>query len=109
MDLARRCYLISNQLPSRDQFVLGYQLRKSSVSIPSNVAEGFCRHSKAAYINHLWIAFASAAELETQIELGSRLGLIDAPATEVLIRDTQEVEKMLNGLVASLERSASQH
>jgi four helix bundle protein len=108
MDLARRCYLASNRLPSRDQFVLGYQLRRSSVSIPSNVAEGFSRHSKASYVNHLWIACSFAAELETQVELGQGLKLLDDPSAETLIRDTQEIRRMISGLVASLERTTSE-
>ena len=60
-----------------EQPALGYQVRKSSLSIPSNVAEGFSRHSTAFYVQHLWTAHASGAELETQL---------------------------INGLVRSLER-----
>lgn len=85
--------------------VLGYQLRKSSVSMPSNIAEGFSRHSRAHYVQHLWIAHASGAELETQMEVGSRLDLVSTEEADVLIRDAQEVARMINGLVRSLERT----
>ena len=85
--------------------MLGHQLRKSSVSIPSNVAEGFGRRSTAHYIQHLWTAHASGAELETQVEIGLRLELFAPQQADVLIRDAQEVGRMINGLVRSLERS----
>jgi len=106
MDLAVRCYKAAQRLPKADQMVLGYQIRKSAVSMPSNVAEGFSRHSTAFYIQHLWTTHASGAELETQIELGSRLDLIPASAAEILVADAQEVGRMINGLVRSLERTS---
>ena len=100
MDLAVQCYQLARRLPRSEQDVLGYQIRKSSVSMPSNVAEGFSRHSTAFYIKHLWTAHASGAELETQLEIGRRIE-IDA---ERLIADAQEVGRIINGLVRSLER-----
>ena len=59
MELAVRCYRAAQALPKSEQQVLGYQLRKSSVSIPSNIAEGHSRHSTPHYIQHLWTAHAS--------------------------------------------------
>ena len=104
MDLAVRCYRTAQLLPRSEQ-VLGYQLRKTAVSMPSNVAEGFARHSTAHYIQHLWTAHASGAELETQVEIGNRLELFTTQQAEMLIRDAQEIGRMINGLVSSLERS----
>lgn len=106
MDLAVRAYRTAKTFPAEDRMVLGYQIRKSSVSMPSNVAEGFSRHSKPHYIQHLWTAHGSGAELETQLELGSRLELIPVTEADLLIRDAQEVGRMINGLVRSLERSS---
>ena len=105
MDLAVRCYRTAQLLPRSEQQVLGYQLRKTAVSMPSNVAEGFARHSTAHYIQHLWTAHASGAELETQVEIGNRLELFTTQQAEMLIRDAQEIGRMINGLVSSLERS----
>ena len=105
MDLAVRCYRTAQGLPRSEQQVLGYQLRKSAVSMPSNVAEGFGRRSTAYYIQHLWTAHASGAELETQIEIGGRLGLFTSQQADALIRDAQEIGRMINGLVRSLERA----
>ena len=77
VDLAVNCHRIAKRFPRDEQPALGYQVRKSSLSIPSNVAEGFLRHSTAFYVQHLWTAHASGAELEAQL---------------------------INGLVRSLER-----
>jgi four helix bundle protein len=104
MDLAVRTYLMARQLPKQEQPVLGYQLRKSAVSIPSNIAEGWGRKSTAFYIQHLSTANASGCELETQLELGRRADLVLSDTADLLIQDAQEVGKMLNGLVRSLER-----
>jgi four helix bundle protein len=70
IDLAVRCYELVRRFPRIDQTVLGYQIRKSSLSIPSNIAEGHARHSTQGYINHLSIASGSDAELQTQLEVG---------------------------------------
>jgi four helix bundle protein len=104
MDLAVRCYETARRLPKLEQAVLGYQIRKSAVSIPSNIAEGFSRHSTAFYIQHLWTSHASGAELETQVEIGRRVELIGGDDAELLVADSQEVARMINGLVRSLER-----
>src|SRR5215510_3490847 len=76
MDLAVRCYTMARQFPKQDQMVLGYQIRKSSVSMPSNIAEGHSRRSTPHYVQHLWTAHASGAELETQLEIGTKVEII---------------------------------
>jgi four helix bundle protein len=107
MDLAVRAYRTAKSFPREDRIVLGYQIRKSSVSMPSNIAEGFSRHSRPHYIQHLWTAHGSGAELETQVELGHRLDLIRVDDATVLIEDAQEIARMINGLVGSLKSQRS--
>jgi four helix bundle protein len=104
MDLAVRCHRVAKRFPRDEQPVLGYQVRKSAVSMPSNIAEGFARHSTAFYIQHLWTAHASGAELQTQLEVGRRIEIVGEREAEALIGDAQEIGRMLYGLVASLER-----
>ena len=72
MDLGASVCEVARRLPRDEQMSLGFQLRKSAISIPSNIAEGFSRHSTASYIQHLWTSHASGAELQTQLLLGSR-------------------------------------
>lgn len=107
MDLADRCYSRSLRFPREHQIVLGHEIRKSSVSVPSNVAEGFGRHYTAAYINHLWIANGSDYELQTQLELAHRQRLLSEEEASALITDAEEVTRILKGLVKSLERPTS--
>ncbi len=104
MKLAERCYRAARGLGREDQFALGNQLRKSCVSVPSNVAEGFGRHFRPAYINHLWIANGSNNELQTQVELGGRVQVIPEPDAEAIIAEAEEVGRMIRGLALSLER-----
>lgn len=104
VDLAVKCHRIAKRFPRDEQPALGYQVRKSSLSIPSNVAEGFSRHSTAFYVQHLWTAHASGAELETQLIVGSRIGVVTEVEAEALIRDAAEVGRTINGLVSSLQR-----
>ena len=87
MDLAVRTYRLARQLPRSEDSVLG--------------------HSTPAYIRHLWIAHGSGGELESQLEVGHRLGLIPAEAANLLIRDAQEIGRMINGLAKSLSRGES--
>jgi four helix bundle protein len=105
MDLCVRTYKFARRLPKDEQMVMGFQLRKSSVSMPSNIAEGFSRHSTAHYIQHLWTSHGSGAELETQIEIANRVELVRPEEAAILIADAQEVGRMINGLVGSLERA----
>ena len=104
MDLAVRCYETARKRPKSEQPVLGYQIRKSAVSTPSNIAEGFSRHSTPFYIQHKWMSHASGAELETQVELGRRVKFIGGDEADILIADSMEVARMINGLVRPLER-----
>jgi four helix bundle protein len=104
MDLAEHCYRTSKRFPREDQMVLGFEIRKSSVSIPSNIAEGFGRHYTPAYINHPWFANGSDNELQTQIEVANRVKLVTEQEAAAIIADAEEVGRMLRGLVKSLER-----
>jgi four helix bundle protein len=105
MDLAVRCHLAAKRFPRDEQPALGYQIRKSALSIPSNVAEGFSRHSTASYVQHLWTSHASGAELESQLEVAQRIEIVTERDAAALIADAQELGRMLNGLVRSLERA----
>ena len=105
LGLAERCYVLVRRFPKGDQVVLGYQIRKSSLSIPSNIAEGQARHSTAGYLNHRRIASGSCAELQTQLELAKRIHLVTEEQAAIYIADAEEIGRMLGGLVASLERS----
>ncbi len=84
--------------------VLGNEIRKSCVSIPSNIAEGFGRHHTLEYIHHLRFSNGSNNELQTQVELGRRVEIVSEEEATVLIADAEEVGRMLHGLIGSLTR-----
>jgi four helix bundle protein len=79
------------------------QLRRSAVSVPSNIAEGYGRRTRADYIRMLYIAYGSICELETQTLLSGDLHFIQADQLETLKRNIAEVERMLKALIDSLE------
>lgn len=104
MNLAQLCYQSTEGFPKREIYGLASQIRRASVSIASNVAEGHSRRSRPAYLNHLSIALGSQSEVETQIELASRLRLMPGEAVHEILTLAGQVGRMLHGLIAALER-----
>lgn len=107
MVLVEITYRMTKVLPQSEQFGLTRQMRRAAVSIPSNIAEGHSRHTRAAYLNHLSVALGSQAELETQLEIAVRLGMLTAPVAETCATQLTLVGRRLHALVASLERCES--
>lgn len=66
-DLSLMIYQITNEFPKFELYGLASQMRRNGVSIPSNIAEGYTRNNRGEYIQFLFIAYASGAELETQL------------------------------------------
>jgi four helix bundle protein len=106
MNLADRCYRMTRRFKRDDQLVLGHEIRKSCVSIPSNIAEGFGRHYTPEYIHHLRFSNGSNNELQTQVELSKRVEIVGAEEAAMLIADAEEIGRMLHGLIGSLERTS---
>jgi four helix bundle protein len=94
MTLCERVYDVSAKLPNQE-FDLRRQLRKAAVSIPANVAEGYRRRTRAAYINHVSIASGSPGELDTQLELAVRLKWLPAEAAAPVAELISRVGSML--------------
>jgi len=108
MDLVERCYEVTRDFPRDELYGLTSQLRRAAVSIPSNIAEGYSRHGTRVYAYHVSIALGSYGELETCVEIASRLGLLGASARETLEPQLGLVGRLLYGLYASLERKLRQ-
>lgn len=104
ISLAERCYRLTKRFPREDQMVLGYEIRKSCVSVPSNIAEGFGRHHTPEYIHHLRYSNGSNNELQTQVEIGHRVQLVSEQEAAGIIADAEEIGRMLHGLIGSLGR-----
>lgn len=102
MDLVELVYGISSRFPPDERYALTSQLKRASVSVPSNIAEGYGRHSTADYVRFLQIALGSLNELQIQLELASRLGFIEKSDMEKTDGLCLEVEKMLVALIKKL-------
>lgn len=103
MDLVTVIYEVSNRFPKDETFGLTSQLRKSAISVPSNIAEGYGRKGKKDYLRFLNIAMGSLFELQTQIEISKNLGYIKEPTFEKIWDDSREVERMLSSYTRKVE------
>ena len=105
MILAKLVYRATVQMPREEQFGLTNQMRRASVSVPSNIAEGFGRQSRMELLKFLRTARGSLNELSTQIELAQELDMLRS--NQELAEMIQEVDRVLQGLIRSLERKRS--
>ncbi len=103
MNLAQDVYWVSKELPTEERFGLTSQIRRCSVSIPSNIAEGAGRNSNKEFIHFLSIANGSLAELKTQLLLLLRLNFISKEKIKPLIGMCNEIQKMNRSLQKSLK------
>lgn len=102
IELVKQIYLLTNKLPKSELFGLTSQTRRASISIPSNIAEGYMRTHKLEYIHFLSISLGSAAELETQLILIQSL-YPNLKETTNIINLLTEINKMLYVLIKKLK------
>ena len=98
MDLVTNVYGIASKFPAEERFGLAQQMRRAAVSIPSNISEGAARKSANEFIQFLYIALGSLAELETQLNICERLGFLKTDPV-VDYENINRVRKMLIGLI----------
>ena len=103
MALVTKLYKSTQQFPKEEIFGLTSQLRRCSVSIPSNIAEGFGRKSNVEFYRYLNIATASLFEMQTQIEIAHNIGYLNASEFETLYNDTRELEIMIVSFAKKLK------
>ena len=101
--LCLEIYRVNAEFPKEENFGLTSQIRRSVVSVVSNIAEGYGRKTTNDYIRFLYIAYGSICELETQILLSGDLGYTESSRLEELKEGIEEVERMLKALIKSLE------
>jgi len=102
LDLAEAVYSASVSFPKAEIFGLTAQIRRASVSIPSNIAEGHARDSTKEFLRFISVAMGSLAELETQLCLACRLHYLDQERLKELLARTDQIGRMLRGLQDSL-------
>jgi four helix bundle protein len=109
MDFVAGVYKATAIFPKEELYGLTSQLRRAAVSIPSNIAEGQSRRTTGEFLQMLSVASGSLAECQTQLLLAKRLGFVPEKCCESLLSDSQEIGRLLGGLVNSLKRSRQSH
>ena len=102
MDLVVECYRHTRRLPASETYGLRSQLERAAVSVPANMTEGRGRQHLGEFIQHLYIANGSLAELETHIQLAERLDYLGQGNAKMLLGRCAEVGRLVNGLRKSL-------
>jgi four helix bundle protein len=106
IELAEAVYRLSTAFPRDELYGLTSQARRAAVSVAANIAEGYGRETRPAYISFLRISRASLRELETHLIIAQRVGLV-APAQVKPVLDLCEEEgRILHGLMTKLEADA---
>ena len=108
MDLAIDVYRETEKFPNRERFSLSDQMRRATVSVPSNIAEGAARQTRREFTNYLHIAQGSLSELDTQIEIASRLGYVDEKTQRSLDERMDRIDKTITGLIRHLKKKQMQ-
>ena len=102
MDLVERIYRITQKLPDTERWGLISQMCRAAVSVPSNIAEGYGRQATGEYRHFLSIARGSLSELETHLLLCQRLGHIEPKEVAPLLREVEEILKMMSTLISKI-------
>jgi four helix bundle protein len=99
MDLVLSVYRCTSSFPKQEVYGLTSQMRRSAVSVPSNIAEGKGRHSRKELVQFLFHARGSLLELRTQITISRELGFLRDDEGQTLVGHVDEVGRLLNGLI----------
>lgn len=104
IELAKEVYIVCAELPKDEKFGLISQIKRSAVSIPSNIAEGAGRNNDSEFYHFLGIANASSFELQTQLILTRELNLLDAQKVNSLISYINEIQRMIYTFKSNLKK-----
>ena len=105
MRMVTEVYTMTRKLPVEELYGLTSQIRRSAISIPSNIAEGYGRRSTQDYIRFLRMANGSLFEMQTQIEISLNLQYINQKTFEDVYDSSREIERMLSSLISKVEKS----
>jgi four helix bundle protein len=102
LELVKEIYSLTEKFPKEEIFGLTSQMRRSAVSVPSNIAEGRSRGTRKDFIQFLRIALGSATELQTQLEITKILPKTSSISVESSEKNLVEIIKMLHGMIRKL-------
>ncbi len=104
INLITEIYKITKSFPRYEQFGITAQMRKSSLSVASNIAEGAARQTKKEFIQFLHMAQGSLSELDTQLEVANNLRYLNKKDINELSSFLTEIDKMITGLIKNLKK-----
>ncbi|WP_320018351.1 four helix bundle protein [Labilibaculum manganireducens] len=104
IDFVTAIYSVSSKFPKSELYGLTSQIRRASISIPSNIAEGASRNHKAEFIQFLYISLPSEAEVDTQLIIAGNLTFIEKESQQKLLSELNTISKMLQGLIKSIKK-----
>ena len=97
--LVKEIYSLTSKFPKDEIYSLTAQIKRSAISIPSNIAEGAARDSNKEYIHFLYIALGSVAELDTQLIIANDLNFLNETDFNEIMENLSNIGKMLSGLI----------
>lgn len=103
MALVTEIYQVTNSFPKEEIYGLTSQIRRSSISIPSNIAEGYGRNGNDDYLRFLNISISSLFEMQTQLEISFNLKYINEVQFNKINGDSREIERMLSAFIRKIK------
>lgn len=104
IELVKEIYFITTRFPKSELFGLSNQMRRSAVSIPSNIAEGWMRQHTKEYVQFVYHSLGSCGELNTQVIIANNLGYINDKANKKLSEYINHIIRMLRNLIKGLQK-----
>ena len=95
---------MTKSFPKDELYGLTSQIRRSAVSVPSNIAEGYGRHSRQEYVRFLQIAMGSLFELQTQLQIAMNLDYVSQDKFKSNNEASREIERMMSSLISKLRK-----
>ena len=105
VEITPEIYALANSFPQEEKFGLSSQIKRAMVSIPSNIAEGCSRNSNLEFIRFLEIALGSGFELETQLEIATRLGYLESEKSEATRKKLLQLQIMISNYRTYLKKN----
>jgi four helix bundle protein len=102
--LVQRIYEMTKAFPKVEEYAITNQMRRAAISVPSNISEGAARQTRKEFMQFLHMAQGSLSELDTHLEISSRLGYIRETVLQEVSALMNDIDKMLTGLIKSLRK-----
>jgi four helix bundle protein len=103
INIVTEIYRVTKHFPKQETFGLVLQIRRSSISVPSNIAEGYSRYSNREFTRFLGIAIGSLSEMQTQLLISLNLEYLSKNDFTILTENSREIERMLSSLIRKLK------